>query len=109
MLMRYHWGLSVGHTYTHAAASTNSRSTSQWFQSPHSSGPVNSQDFGHQINDEVTEGEDLVGGTQVELDGLKSEVDSEPSESQSDSESVLEDDMDMYSLDLDVPNGYYEF
>ena len=109
MFMRYHWGLSIGHTYAHATASTNSRSTSQWFQSPHSSGQTNSQDFGCWINDDITEGEDLVGSTQAELDELESEVDSESSESQSDSESVLGDHDDMYGSDSDVLNGYYEF
>ena len=109
MFMRYHWGLSIGHTYAHATASTNSRSTFQWFQSPHSSGHTNSQDFGHRINDDTTKGEDLVGSTRAELDGLESEVDSESSESQSDSESVLGDRDDMYGSDSDVLNGYYEF
>ena len=109
MLMRYHWGLSIGHTYTHATSSTNSRSTSQWFQPPHSSRHVNLQDFGHQIRDEVTESKGLIGSTQVELDGLESEVDSASSESQSDSESVFGDDVDLYGSDLDVLDGYYEF
>ena len=127
MLMRYHWGLSIRHTYTHAASSTNSRSTFQWSQPPHSSRHVNSQDFGHQSNDEVIEGEELIGSTQVELDGLESEVDSASSESevdsassesevdsassesQSDSASVLGDDVDLYGSDLDVLDGYYEF
>ena len=109
MFMRYHWGLSIGHTYTHATSSTNSRSTSQWFQSPQSSSRhVSSQDFGHQ-NDEVTEDEELVDSIQVELDGFESEVDSESNESQSDSESVLGDDVDLYGSDLDVLDGCYEF
>ena len=109
MLMCYHWGLSIGHTYTHAASSTNSHSTFQWSQPPHSSRHINLQDFGHQSNDEVIEGEELIGSTQVELDRLESEVDSASSESQSDSASVLGDDVDLYGSDLDVLDGYYEF
>jgi hypothetical protein len=112
MLMRYHWGLGIGHTYSHTAASTDCqfRSISPWPQPPHSSRHM--EDSGNHPGDETNESEDLADSTQTELDfELEFEPDSESSGSQSDSESVLGDHVDMYgwdNLNLDA-NGYYQF
>ena len=99
MLIRYHWGLGIGHTYSHTSAPIQSQSHSV-FQ------PLQASKL-HTFKDE-----DLAEITWTELD-LDSDLElegSEPnSEFQSDSESILGDQVDMYGYSLDTVSGYYQF
>ena len=109
MLMRYHWGLGIGHRYAHTTASIDSQLSSP---SPkfHSNGH-DMEDYRH-LADEVNEGDDSADNTPiVELDfEPESEPDSEVNE-QSDSESILGDHVDMYGWGpgLDPSAEFYEF
>jgi len=93
MLIRYHWGLGIGHTYSHTTAPIQSRFHSV-FQPPQ----ANKLDT---VNDEglaeITQTEKLDLDADFELEG------SEPdSEFQSESESILGDHVDMYGWSLDA-------
>ena len=107
MLMRYHWGLGIGHQYAHTTASVNSQSFSPSLS--HSNGRA-MEDY-RNLTDEVIEGDHSADSTPaVELD-LKPEAepDSELDE-KSDSESALGDHVDMYGCqDLDPSAEFYEF
>ena len=107
MLMRYHWGLGVGHTYAHSTASTGPsfRLTSQWSQPLHS-GTHDAEDHKCHGDDEIDEGGDA-DDSETEQDF---EQDSQWSESQSEDleESVLGDLADMYGCGLDL-DGLYTF
>ena len=99
--MRYHWGLGIGHTYSHNSSTDSQFRTSHCSQPPHHV----AQDNMHEGNED----ESLVDGMQTELD-LELEVEPEDSDSesetQSESESVLGDHVDMYGSDLDEMSGY---
>ena len=105
MLMHYHWGLGIGHTYSHIA-STNLpfHSASQYSQWSYSSKDgTGDYRHGNEMNEEWAD------GSQTELD--KSESDREGSEpdsvaSQSDSDSTLGDHVDMYGSDFDALSRY---
>ncbi|KAL4061752.1 hypothetical protein J3A83DRAFT_4198034 [Scleroderma citrinum] len=107
MVMHYHWGLGIRHTYAHTTASTESQfhSTSQWSQPLHSS-QHNMKDCGH-VDDKINE-RDLTDSTQTELDfDLKFEPESKSDKkSESDSESILGDLVDMYGCP--TKNALYE-
>ena len=104
MLMRYHWGLGIGHQYAHTTASIEISSQS------HSNGR-DMEDYRH-FADEVNGDNDSAAATPtVELDlEPESEPDSE-SDEQSDSESILGDHVDMYGWgpDLDPSTEFYGF
>ena len=109
MLMRYHWGLGIGHSYSHMAVSPDSRSCSTLRQ------PCSGRDGTEDYRFCTDEGEDLnVTGMQIEQD---SEFEFEPEdyepsiESQSDVESsILGDNVDMYGPHgLDALDEYFEF
>ena len=105
MVMHYHWGLGIGHTYAHATASTESQfhSTSQWPQPLHSQHDM--EDCRH-VNDEINEDRDLAN-TELDFD-LEFEPGSESGEqSESDSESILGDLVDMYGYP--AKDALYEF
>ena len=105
MLMRYHWGLGVGHMYAHSTASTGppSRSTSQQSQPLHSKAH-DAEDHKCHDDDEVDEGGDAADNSETEQDF---EHDSECSESQSeDLESVLGDLADMHGCGSDLDALY---
>ena len=99
MLIRYHWGLGIGHTYSHITAPIQSQFHSI-VQPPQASKLDTAKD------------EDLAGIMRTELD-LDSDFEpegSEPdSEFQSDSESVLGDQVDMDGCISDAVSGYYQF
>ena len=104
MLMRYHWGLGVRHQYAHTTVSSDSQfhSTSP---EPHSKGH-DMEDYRSHFDDEVNEDDaDLADSTHT----LESDLEpSESGESQSDSESVLGDFVDMYG-DTEASAEHYEF
>ena len=104
MLMRYHWGLGIGHTYAHNTSSTESllRSTSQRTQPLHSR-RHDVEDHKCHVDDEIDESGDA-DSTETEWDF---EQDSECGESQSDeSESILGDLADMYGCGSDLDALY---
>ena len=105
MLMRYHWGLGVGHTYAHGTTSTGLpfRSTSQRSQPLHSR-RHDVEGYNYLSGDEIDEGGDA-DNTETEQDF---EQDSECGESHSeeDSESILGDLADMYGCDSDLDALY---
>ena len=101
MLMRYHWGLGIGHQYAHTTASIESQFSSHSLKS-HSNGR-DMEDYRH-LADEVNEDNDSVADATPTV-----EPDSE-SDEQSDSESILGDHVDMYGgPDLDPSTEFYEF
>ena len=105
MLMRYHWGLGIGHAYVHTTvASPNSKSHSSF---PSSEPPNSSKhDTDNCRHDKINEG-DIADESEL----LEFEPDSESgSESHSDLESVLGDHADMYGWGSDLDgSGHYEF
>ena len=103
MLMRYHWGLGIGHAYAHTATSTNSLHSSFPCSEPPDSSKHGIDEYIFDVDDEINE-----GGAADELEfGLESES---GSESHSDSESVLGDRVDMYGWGSDLlESGYYGF
>ena len=99
MLMRYHWGLGIGHQYAHTTASVNLQSFSPSLS--HSNGRA-VEDY-RNLTDEVIEGDHSADST------LAVELDLEP-EAEPDSESALGDHVDMYRCqDLDPSAEFYEF
>ena len=108
MLMRYHWGLGIGHQYAH---STTISMDSQCSSSPesHPTGR-NIENYKHLV-DEDNEGDDNIPAA----DSLDFESESEPDsefDEQSGSESILGDHADMYGwggLGLDPSTELYEF
>jgi len=111
MLMRYYWGLGIGHSYSHVAVSTDSQSCST-SQQPCSSKNV-TEDYGCCGNDEMDEGKNLnASGTQMEQDSafeFEPEGSESSTDSQSDSESVLGDHVDMYGCGLNALGECDEF
>ena len=110
MLMRYHWGLGIGHAYSHTAFSTNSQPCS----TPQQSRSNRDDTENYRLCCANDEGENLTfAGMQTEEDSeLEFEPDDSESsiESQSDSESILGDHIDMYGpCGLDAMDEYYEF
>ena len=112
MLMHYHWGLGIGHAYSHTAFSTDSQPCSTPQQSCSSRDDTENYRL-CRANDEIDEGKDLT------MTGMETEEDSkfefEPDdsgssiESQSDSESILGDHVDMYGpCGSDAMDEYYE-
>ena len=104
MLMRYHWGLGIGHTYSHTTVSQHCSAPQQSY----SGGDVTEDS---RTNDGIVERKGLtVTGMQTEQE---SEFEFEPEgsesgiESQFESESILGDHVDMYGLD--AMDEYYEF
>ena len=107
MLMRYHWGLGIGHQYAYTTVSTDPQfhSTSP---NPHSQ-RHGIEDYRYHSDDEVNEDDLDLGDSTRTL-----EPDFEPSESgesQSDSESVLGDYVDMYGSGtaMEALTEYYGF
>ena len=102
MLICYHWGLGVGHTYLHNSLIDSQFRTSQRSQPPHHV----TQDY----VDENNEGESLADGMETELDLIEPEFEPEDSDSengtQSESESILGDHVDMYGSYCDEVSGY---
>ena len=110
MLMRYHWGLGIGHQYAHTTASIDSQFSSHSPKS-HPNGR-DMEDYGHladEVNEENDSAADATPTAELDLEP-ESELDSEIDE-QSDSESILGDHVDMYGwdLDLDPSTEFYEF
>ena len=109
MLMRYHWGLGIRHTYSHTTVSQHCSAPQQSY----SGGDVIEDSRFFRANDGIDERKDLtVTGMQTEQE---SEFEFEPegsesdTESQSESESILGDHVDMYGpCGLDVMDEYYE-
>ena len=103
MLMRYHWGLGIGHTYSH-----NSPAASQFCRTSQCSLPPYHVTQDH--IDEKNGGESLADDLQTESDFNELEFEPEGSdsgiESQSESESILGDRADMYGLDCNEMSGY---
>ena len=86
MLMRYHWGLGIGHQYAHTTASVNSQSFSP---SPSHSNGSAMEDY-RNLTDEVNEGDHSA----VEQD-LEAEAEPDSGlDEKSDSESALGDHAD---------------
>ena len=108
MFMRYHWGLGIGHQYTHSTVSTDSQ-----FHSASPKPCPTSHDIEiskYHFDDEIKEGDDLADSTRtLELDF---EPESGESDQSSDLESVLGDHVDMYGCSPDMETStaeYYEF
>lgn len=97
--MHYHWGLGIGHTYSHNSSTSSQFCTSQCSQPPH--------DVTQDYIDERNGGESLAADGELDFE-LKFEPEGSDSgsESQSESESVVGDHVDMYGLDLDEMSGY---
>jgi len=102
MLMRYHWGLGIGHMYSHMTAPVQSQvdSISQWSQPPQAS----TLDADEDEDSETTQ-------TELNFDSeFESEGSEAGSESQSGLESVLGDHVDMYGCGSNpAAFGGYEF
>ena len=106
MLMRYHWGLGIGHAYAQTAASTNSQLHSFFpsSESPNSS-KHGTDNYGLGVDDEIND-----GGVADDSELLELEPGLESSSEHSDSESVLGDRANMYGWGSDLhESGYYEF
>lgn len=104
MMLRYHWGLGVGHTYSHALSSydenrtvTEDRSALQAVSSPPMQ--VSSQDQDHvggSDNPIDSESEDMLpqwdGSAEVELEWEVESTDSESSEEEEDLYALYDSD-----------------
>ena len=102
--MHYHWGLGIGHRYAHTTASTDSQfhSTSP---KPYSKSH-DIEDYRCHFDDEVNDFADDTHTLELDLEPELGDL------SQSDSESVLGDHVDMYGWGPEMPEAsteYYEF